>query len=111
MPTPLAYGGLLYICSNSGILSGYRIADGERVFQERVAGKGGAFSASPIAARERLYLTSEDGEVHVLKAGPKPETLASNPMGEVLMATPALVDDMIIVRGMKHVFAIREARK
>ncbi len=110
MPSPLAYGDLLYLCSNNGILSGYRIGDGERVFQERIAGKGGAYSASPIAARGRLYLTSEDGEVHVLKAGPKPETLASNPMGEVLMATPALVDDMIIVRGMKHVFAIRERR-
>lgn len=110
MPTPLAHGELLYLCSNNGILSGYRIADGERVFQERIAGKGGAFSASPIATRDRLYLASEDGEVHVLKAGPKPETLASNPMGEVLMATPALAGDMIIVRGMKHVFAIREPR-
>lgn len=110
MPTPLAYDGILYICSNNGILSGYRPADGERLFQERIAGKGGAFSASPVAARGRLYLTSEDGEVHVLRAGPKPETLASNPMGEVLMATPALAADMIIVRGMKHVFAIREPR-
>ncbi|HAX41673.1 MAG TPA: PQQ-binding-like beta-propeller repeat protein [Bryobacteraceae bacterium] len=110
MPTPLVYGGLLYLCSNNGVLSAYRVTDGERVLQQRVAGKGGAFSASPIAARGRLYLTSEDGEVHVLQAGEKPETLSSNPMGEVLMATPALVDDMIIVRGMKHVFAIREPK-
>lgn len=110
MPTPLVYGGLLYLCSNNGVLSAYRVTDGERVLQQRVAGKGGAFSASPVAARGRLYLTSEDGEVHVLQAGETPETLSSNPMGEVLMATPALVDDMIIVRGMKHVFAIREAK-
>lgn len=110
MPTPLAYGDLLYICSNNGILTGYRIADGERVFQERVAGKGGAFSASPVAARGRLYLASEDGEVHVLAAGSQPKTLASNPMGEVLMATPAIVGETIVVRGMKHVFAIRAPR-
>ena len=97
MPTPLVYGGLLYLCSNNGVLSAYRVTDGERVLQQRVAGKGGAFSASPVAARGRLYLTSEDGEVHVLQAGETPETLSSNPMGEVLMATPALVDDMIIV--------------
>ena len=107
LPSPLLYRGILYLCSNNGILSGYDAKTGERLFQERVAGKGGAFSASPVAAAGKVYLASEDGEVHVLKAGAKPETLASNPMGEVLMATPALSGDMLIIRGMKHVFAIK----
>jgi len=76
------------------------------LFQERVGGKGGSFSASPIAANGRLYLASEDGSVFVLKAGPKPELISENPMGEVLMATPALAKDMIVVRGMKNVYGI-----
>jgi len=106
--TPLAYGEHLYTISNSGILAAYLARTGERVYQERVAGRGGAFSASPVAADGKLYLTSEDGEVFVLKAGPKPELLATNPMGEVLMATPAISDGLLIVRGLKHVFAIGE---
>jgi outer membrane protein assembly factor BamB len=80
------------------------------VNQERIAGKGGAFSASPIAADGRIYLASEDGAVHVVKAGRKYETLASNPVGEVMMGTPAIAVDMIVVRGMQHLFGIVEAK-
>jgi hypothetical protein len=47
--------------------------------------------------------------VFVVKAGPKPDLLATNPMGEVLMATPALSEGLVIVRGLKHVFAIGAA--
>lgn len=107
-PTPLVYGDLLYTLSNQGVLAAYQARTGERLYQERVAGKGGAFSASPVAADGKLYLAGEDGEVFVVKAGPKPDLLATNPMGEVLMATPAVSDGLVIVRGMKHLFAIGE---
>jgi len=106
MPTPLVYGGLLYICSNQGVFTAYDAKTGERVYQQRVAGKGGSYSASPIAADGRIYLASEDGEIHVVKAGRQYETLASNPVGEVMMATPAITKDMIIVRSMKALYGI-----
>jgi hypothetical protein len=48
----------------------------------------------------------EDGEVNVVKAGPEYELLGKNPIGEVLMATPALSEGVLFVRGMQHVFAI-----
>ncbi|MBI1791002.1 MAG: PQQ-binding-like beta-propeller repeat protein [Acidobacteria bacterium] len=105
MPTPLVYGDLLYTCSNNGILTAYNAKSGERVYQQRVA-QGGAYSASPVAADGKLYLTSEDGDIHVLRAGPKYELLATNPVGEVLMATPAITPGMLIVRGEHHVFGI-----
>jgi hypothetical protein len=106
-PTPVVYEDLLYLLSNNGVLSAYDARTGERQYQERVAGKGGAFSASPVAADGKLYLAGEDGDVFVVKAGRKPEWLATNPMGEVLMATPAISDGIVFVRGLKHLFAIR----
>lgn len=108
MPSPLLYGELLYICSNSGVLSAYNAKSGERVYQQRIAGKGGSFSASPIAADGRIYLASEDGEVHVVKAGPKYETLASNAVGEVMMGTPAISRGMLVLRTMKQLVGVRE---
>lgn len=105
-PTPVVYEDLLYLLSNQGVLSAYEARTGERVYQERVAGKGGAFSASPVAADGKLYLAGEDGDVFVLRAGRKPEWLATNPMGEVLMASPAISEGIVFVRGMKHLFAI-----
>jgi hypothetical protein len=41
----------------------------------------------------------------VVKAGPEYELLGTNAVGELLMATPALADGMIIVRGVRHLFA------
>jgi outer membrane protein assembly factor BamB len=109
MPTPVAYDGTLYVLQNQGILNAFNVQSGENVYQQRVAG-GGSYSASPIAAAGRIYLASEDGDVHVIKAGPQYELLVTNPMGEVLMATPALVDGTLYVRGMKHLFAIAEKK-
>jgi outer membrane protein assembly factor BamB len=110
-PTPLVYGDHFYTIGNAGILAVYDAKTGERLFQERVAGKGGAFSASPVAGDGKLYLPSEDGEIFVLKAGPKPELLATNPMGEVLMASPAISDSVLYVRGLEHLYAIGGATK
>jgi outer membrane protein assembly factor BamB len=105
MPTPVVYGELLYTTNNSGILTVYNAKSGERVYRQRI-GSGGAYSASVVAADGKIYFTSEDGEIFVIKAGNKYELLAQNPMGEVLMATPAISDGIIFIRGLKHLFAI-----
>jgi outer membrane protein assembly factor BamB len=109
MPTPVAYGELLYTLSNQGVLAAYNIKSGERVYQERLGGKGGAFTASPVASDGKIYLSSEDGDVFVVKAGSKYELLSTNPVGEVMMATPAISDGMVIVRGINHLFAFGES--
>jgi outer membrane protein assembly factor BamB len=109
MPTPLVYGDYLYICSNQGIVTAYQARTGERVYQQRIAERGGSFTASPVGADGKIYLSSEDGEVFVFKAGPRHELLATNMVGEVLMATPAISEGMLIVRGLNHVFGIAES--
>jgi putative pyrroloquinoline-quinone binding quinoprotein/putative pyrroloquinoline-quinone-binding quinoprotein len=108
IPTPVIYGEQLYTLNN-GVLTSYNVTTGERIYQERLGGSGGAFSASPIAADGKLYLSSEDGDVFVVKAGPKYELLAKNSIGEVIMATPAVSDGLLIVRGLKNVYAIGSA--
>lgn len=109
MPTPVVYGDYLYTCSNQGVLTAYNAKTGERIYQERLGGKGGAFTASPVASDGKLYLSSEDGDIFVVKAGAKYELLATNPVGEVMMATPAISDGMVIVRGVNHLFAFGAA--
>ena len=106
IPTPLIYRDQLYVCSNNGVLSAYDARTGQRLYQERLGGTGGSFSASPVAADGKIYLASEDGDVFVVKAGPTYELLATNSMGEALMATPAISEGLIIIRGLKDVFAI-----
>ena len=107
LPSPIVYGEHLYTVSNNGILTMYEAKTGTRVYQQRV-GEGGSFVASPVAAAGKLYITGEDGDVYVVKAGPQYELLSENPIGEATLATPALAGDMLLVRGAKHLFAIAE---
>ena len=53
-----------------------------------------------------MYFSSEDSGIFVVQAGPKYELLAENPMGEIVMATPAISDGMIFVRTIRHVYGI-----
>lgn len=107
MPTPLVYGDYLYICQNQAIVRCLNAKTGEVAYQSRI-GEGGSYSASPVAADGKVYLSSEDGAIYVLKAGNKYEMLAKNEMGEVLMATPAISDGMLFVRGQNHLFCIAD---
>jgi len=106
MPTPLAYRGQLYVLANQGIIDCYDLRTGDDIYRERIQHGGSGFSASPVASDGRLYLSSEDGDIFVVTAGPKFELLAKNSMGELLMATPAISSGKLFVRSQHHVFAI-----
>ena len=106
MPTPIAYGDSLYVLSNAGLFDAYELETGKEVYRQRVEHGGSGFSASPVAGDGRIYLSSEDGDVFVLRAGPTFEILSKNPMGEPLMATPAIAGGTIYIRSERHLFAI-----
>jgi outer membrane protein assembly factor BamB len=103
--TPLVYDELLYMVTDSGILSAYDAATGDRLYQQRLAA-GAGISASPVAAGGRVYFATEDGDVLVVSAGRTFELLATNSMGEVTMATPAVDGNTLFVRTIKHLVAI-----
>ena len=105
MQTPLVYDGLLYNCRDNGVLSVYDAKTGKRHYQQRL-GEGSGFTASPVAAGGRVYFTSEDGDVFVVKAGTAFERLSRNAMGEVCMATPAVSDGVLIFRTRSHLIAV-----
>jgi len=107
--TPIVYRDQLYTLNNNGVLTAYAADRGERVFRARVGG-GGAFSASPVAADGRLYMANEDGDVVVVQAGREYVELARNSMGEVIMATPAISDGVIVVRTLGHIWGIGPSR-
>ena len=67
---PVVYGDYLYICRDSGVVSCYKAATGERQYQERLGAGNSGFTASLIAADGKIYATSEDGDIYVIKPGP-----------------------------------------
>jgi outer membrane protein assembly factor BamB len=90
-----------------GVLSAYVAKTGVNIYQQRLPT---SFSASPVAADGKLYLSSEDGDVFVVKAGRQYELISRNTMGQALMATPALAPGMLIVRAEDAIYALGERK-
>jgi outer membrane protein assembly factor BamB len=106
MPTPLVYRGMVYVLGNNGVFDAYDLQSGKEIYRQRLPLVGSGFSASPVAADGRIYLSNEDGEMLVVEAGAAFRHLATNSMGEMLMATPALSEGVMFVRGSSSLFAI-----
>ena len=79
-----------------------------RDYQERLgAGRRGS-RRRRLRPDGKLYFTSEDGDVYVVKAGTTFELLATNPLGEVAMATPAISEGTLLFRTRNHLVAVGE---
>src|SRR4029077_695621 len=77
--SPIASGDYLYRLRDPGLLTCWKIATGETIFEERI--QGVSTTASPFAAEGRIYFASA-GRSLVVKAAPKFEMLATNELGE-----------------------------
>jgi outer membrane protein assembly factor BamB len=110
MPTPLVYGGLLYVLANNGVFDAYDLKSGDELYRQRLPEIGSGYSASPVAADGKIYLSNEDGEMLVVKAGSTFTHIATNSIGEPLMATPALSEGVMYVRSSRTLFAIGKGR-
>ena len=106
MPTPLAYRGLLYVLDNNGVFDAYNVTTGKEIYRQRLPLVGSGYSASPVAADGKIYLSNEDGEMLVITAGPTFAHVATNSIDEPLMATPALSEGVMYVRGSRTLFAV-----
>ena len=111
MPTPLAYDGVLYVLANNGVFDAYDLQTGQEIYRQRLDPIGSGFSASPVLADGRIYLSSEDGEIIVVAAGREFKRLAVNSMGDLLMATPAISDGVMYVRSASSLFAVGNPKK
>jgi outer membrane protein assembly factor BamB len=101
--SPVSYRGRVYNIGGVGVdcVDG---KTGQVVWKQRVKGK--QFWASPVAADGKLYLVDEAGVTTVVKLSDKPEILATNPIGETVLATPSVANGCLYLRSDQHVFCI-----
>jgi outer membrane protein assembly factor BamB len=104
--TPLVYGDYLYSCKNNGVLYCFEAKTGKRLYQERLGSGATGFTASPVAGDGKIYFSSEDGDIYVVKAGPQFEVLSRNSMGDICMASPAISAGIIYFRTKTQVVAV-----
>lgn len=110
IPTGIVYEGQFVMVKEGGIVTAYDSLTGEQIYVGRVA-EPGDYYASPVAANGLIYFTQRDeGVITVLKAGTQtPEVVAENPaLGEQVMATPAIADNVLYIRTEGHLYAFAE---
>ena len=106
MPTPLVSNGLLYTCNDSGRLAVRDAMTGDLIYRRRIGTGRRTYSASAVAAGGHVYYVSERGEVTVMEEGSEFKKVASNEMGEVVMATPAISGDRLLIRTVRNLYCL-----
>jgi len=105
VPTPVSDGKFLYIVNDRGIMFCYDARTGTEVYAgQRV--KPGIYSASPVLADGKIYVTSEEGVTTVIKAGPEFEVLAENSLNDYTLSSPAISNGQIFMRTEFALWAI-----
>ncbi len=110
VPTPVSDGTRVYIINDRGIVycldqkTGKEIYGGERI-------KPAVYSSSPVLADGKIYISNEEGLTTVLKAGPKFEVLAENPLEDYILSSVAISDGQIFIRTKGHLYCIGQRRK
>ncbi len=103
MATPIAIGDWIFSFTELGFVTCAELKTGKTLWQERL---DGTFSASPVAAGERIYAVADDGQVFVVKAAAKFELVSRQALGAGSQATPAIARGRLFFRTHDHVIAL-----
>jgi outer membrane protein assembly factor BamB len=105
VPSPILYNEYLYLVTDAGAITCIEAGTGKVIYQTRIP-MAARFTASPVAFDGKILFVSEDGDSFILKAGPTPEILNANALGEPVYASPAIVPGRILIRGQDNLYCI-----
>lgn len=111
IPSPLLLGDYLYLMTDAGLVTCLDAHSGAVKYEGKRFKTPAKFTASPVAVEGVLLITSQDGDTHVLKAGPEFEVLADNALDEPVYAGLALSRQSIYIRSAKHLYCVRSLSK
>lgn len=107
VPTPAIMAGKVYLLTDKGELNCLDLQSGSTLWTGQLEKNRNAYSASPILADGRIYLTREDGTTYVVPASGAFRLLATNQLeGELIVATPVFTDGRILIRTAENLYCI-----
>ena len=104
----VVFEGYHYIVSDPGFAECRDLKTGALVYQERLKGPGATTQnwSSLVRSGDRLYAINQGGDAFVFRAAPKFELLATNSLGERVIASIAVSDGLLFIRGHEHLWCI-----
>jgi outer membrane protein assembly factor BamB len=105
VPTPVTDGVYFYVVNDRGIVWCLDAKTGKEIWgPQRI--QHGIYSASPVLADGKIYVTNEDGVTTVFRAGPKFELLAENNLDDYTLSSPAISGGQIFLRTSQYLYCI-----
>ena len=106
MPSPIVAAGCVYTL-NEAVLTCVEAATGRQHYHKRLPGFRSVV-ASPVAVGNKVVIIDESGNAVVLRAGPEFEILGQSRLEDRFWASPATSNGMLLLRGLEHVYCIRQ---
>lgn len=109
----VVFRGRIYQVTMMGFAQCLDLLTGQTVWDERLTGTGSRNStySSVVLAGDRLYAPNQNGDVFVLRTGPKFECLATNSIGgEPMNSSPAVSDGALYLRTDRQLWCISEGK-
>jgi len=105
------YEGRVYLLRPRGSIVCLDPATGSTIWAGSLPRTNASFYASPVIANGVLYAAREDGVVFVVRVHDKFELLSENPMHERIIASPAVADGRLLLRGDEHLFCVESGKR
>ena len=101
--SPVVWNEWLFTITDNGIARCYRAKTGRLQWKKRLAGD---FKASPIAVADRVLFLNTKGTCTVVGAGPRYQEFATNELPDTMLASPAVSNGRIYLRGHAYLWCI-----
>lgn len=101
-------GGHIYTLSQDGVAICLSLSTGQTVWEERLPStrsQGGSWS-SMVLAGDRIYVPNQAGDIFVIRAAPKFELLATNPLKGPMNSSIAVSDGELFIRTNEALWCI-----
>jgi len=105
--SPIVFGATV-VAIKGGVLTVADAQDGSIRYKTRLPDSGSIWS-TPVVCKDNLYVFTDTGRCFVVTIGEKSaEIVATNELGEMVLGSPAVSDDSLLVRSNTKLWKIAE---
>jgi len=91
---------------NGGLLAAVDATNGKLLYRERLNAPG-QYSASPVAANDHIYLSSNRGVITIVKVNKEFKITHQHDLKDPVFVTPAIDKNTLYIRTEKALLAFR----
>lgn len=93
------------------MISCYDAKTGKAAYSKERIQSARSFWASPWAYDDKIFCLDDAGTTHVIKAGPEFDVIRKNSINDQFWATPGMANGTLLLRGVEHLYCVKQTAK